>query len=193
VKSQVGAGEYRRWLPLVGTLFIFVFAANWWGALVPWKVIVLPEGELAAPTNDINVTVALALTTSFSYFGAGLKKKGIRFFMRYVMPSPVFLPISLLEDFAKPLSLSFRLFGNVLADEILVSVLCMLVPLFIPLAVMCLGVLAGAVSRATSNTICRRHTDLRRHIQRRHACCCYPHRCCRLGAVRGSDRFQSGA
>jgi F-type H+-transporting ATPase subunit a len=145
VKSQVGAGEYRRWLPLVGTLFIFVFAANWWGALVPWKVIVLPEGELAAPTNDINVTVALALTTSFSYFGAGLKKKGIRFFMRYVMPSPVFLPISLLEDFAKPLSLSFRLFGNVLADEILVSVLCMLVPLFIPLAVMCLGVLAGAV------------------------------------------------
>ena len=65
--------------------------------------------------------------------------------MRYVMPSPVFLPITLLEDFAKPLSLSFRLFGNVLADEILVSVLCMLVPLFVPLAVICLGALAGAV------------------------------------------------
>lgn len=145
VKSQVGPGEYRLWLPLVGTLFLFVLAANWWGALVPWEIVRLPSGQLAAPTNDINVTVALALITSFSYFGAGIKKKGIRFFMRYVMPSPVFLPITLLEDFAKPLSLSFRLFGNVLADEILVSVLCMLVPLFIPLAVMCLGVLAGAV------------------------------------------------
>jgi F-type H+-transporting ATPase subunit a len=145
VKAQVGPAEYRLWLPFVGTLFLFVFAANWWGVLVPWKLIRLPVGELAAPTNDINVTVALALMTSFSYFGAGIKKKGGRFFMRYVMPSPVFLPITLLEDFAKPLSLSFRLFGNVLADEILVSVLCMLVPLFVPLAVMCLGALAGAV------------------------------------------------
>ena len=39
-------------------------ACNWAGALIPWKLIQLPEGELAAPTNDINVTVALALLTS---------------------------------------------------------------------------------------------------------------------------------
>jgi F-type H+-transporting ATPase subunit a len=48
----------------------------WAGAVIPWKLIELPQGELAAPTNDINTTVALALLTSFAYFYAGLSKKG---------------------------------------------------------------------------------------------------------------------
>jgi F0F1-type ATP synthase membrane subunit a len=48
------------------------------GAVIPWKLIELPQGELAAPTNDINTTVALALLTSFAYFYAGLSKKRAR-------------------------------------------------------------------------------------------------------------------
>jgi F-type H+-transporting ATPase subunit a len=67
-KDQLGEHEYRPWVPYVGTLFLFIFVANWLGALVPWKLIKLPEGELAAPTNDINTTVALSLLTSISYF-----------------------------------------------------------------------------------------------------------------------------
>ena len=118
---------------IVGTLFLFIFVANWLGALVPWKLIQLPEGELAAPTNDINTTVALSLLTSISYFYGGFKAKGLGFFARYISPTPIFLPINILEDFTKPLSLSFRLFGNILADEIVVSVLCLLVPLLVPL------------------------------------------------------------
>jgi len=74
-KNQIGEEEYRPWVPYVSTVFLFIFGANWAGALIPWKLISLPEGELAAPTNDINVTVALALLTSFSYFYAGLSKK----------------------------------------------------------------------------------------------------------------------
>eukprot|EP00493_Phyllostaurus_siculus_P025809 UN26154 len=116
-KDQIGEYEYRPWIPYVGTLFLFIFVANWYGALVPWKLIELPEGELAAPTNDINTTVALSLLTSVSYFYAGLSKKGLGFFARYISPTPIFLPINILEDFTKPLSLSFRLFGNILADE----------------------------------------------------------------------------
>lgn len=102
---------------------MFIFGCNWAGALFPWKFIEIPNGELAAPTNDINTTVALSLMTSFAYFYAGISKKGIGYFARYVEPTPILLPINILEDFTKPLSLSFRLFGNILADELVVSVI----------------------------------------------------------------------
>ena len=94
-KDQIGEYEYRPWIPYIGTLFLFIFVANWYGALVPWKLIELPEGELAAPTNDINTTVALSLLTSISYFYAGLSKKGLGFFARYISPTPIFLPINI--------------------------------------------------------------------------------------------------
>jgi F-type H+-transporting ATPase subunit a len=152
-KDQLGEYEYRPWVPFVGTIFIFIFVSNWLGALVPWKLIHLPEGELAAPTNDINTTVALALLTSISYFYAGFKAKGLGYFARYISPTPIFLPINILEDFSKPLSLSFRLFGNILADEIVVAVLCLLVPILIPLPVMALGVFTSAVQALVFSTL----------------------------------------
>ena len=144
-RNQIGENSYRTWLPFVSTLFLFIFGCNWAGAIIPWKLILLPEGELAAPTNDINTTVALALLTSLAYFYAGLRKKGLGYFKRYLEPTPILLPINILEDFTKPLSLSFRLFGNVLADELTISVLVLLVPLFIPLPIMALGIFAGSV------------------------------------------------
>jgi len=152
-ENQIGEEEYKPWVPYVGTLFLFVFASNWAGALVPWKLIILPEGELAAPTNDINTTVALALLTSIAYFYAGLSKNGLGYFVRYVEPTPILLPINILEDFTKPLSLSFRLFGNVLADEIVVAVLALLVPLFVPLPAMGLGLFASAIQALIFSTL----------------------------------------
>lgn len=144
-KNQIGEKEYRPWVPFVGTLFLFIFVSNWSGALVPWKLLHLPEGELAAPTNDINTTVALALLTSLAYFYAGFSKRGLEYFAKYVQPTPILLPINILEDFTKPLSLSFRLFGNILADELVVAVLVLLVPLFVPLPVMVLGLFTSAI------------------------------------------------
>lgn len=151
--NQLGDSEYRPWLPFIGTLFLFIFGCNWAGALIPWKLIHLPEGELSAPTNDINTTVALALLTSITYFFAGLQKKGIGYFKRYLQPTPVLLPINILEDFTKPLSLSFRLFGNILADELTVTVLTMLVPLIIPLPIMMLGVFASSIQALIFSTL----------------------------------------
>lgn len=144
-KTQIGEKEYRPWVPFIGTLFLFIFISNWSGALVPWKLIHLPSGELAAPTSDINTTVALALLTSLAYFYAGLKKRGLGYFSKYIQPTPILLPINILEDFTKPLSLSFRLFGNILADELVVAVFILLVPLFIPLPVMILGLFTSAI------------------------------------------------
>ena len=152
-RNQLGEKEYRPWLPFIGTLFLFIFVSNWSGALVPWKLIHLPEGELAAPTNDINTTVALALLTSLAYFYAGFSKRGLGYFKKYIEPTPILLPIAILEDFTKPLSLSFRLFGNILADELVVAVLVLLVPLFVPLPVMALGLFTSAIQALVFATL----------------------------------------
>ena len=152
-KAQIGENDYRPWVPYVSTIFLFILGSNWAGALIPWKLIVLPEGELAAPTNDINTTVALALLTSMCYFYAGLSKNGLGYFSRYIEPTPILLPINILEDFTKPLSLSFRLFGNVLADELVVSVFTLLIPIFIPLPVMVLGLFASSIQALIFSTL----------------------------------------
>nr|YP_009632270.1 ATP synthase CF0 A subunit [Parallela transversalis]AYQ22859.1 ATP synthase CF0 A subunit [Parallela transversalis] len=152
-KTQIGEEEYLSWVPFLGTIFLFVFVSNWSGALIPWKLIELPSGELAAPTNDINTTVALALLTSISYFYAGISKKGLGYFKRYVQPAAFLLPINVLEDFTKPLSLSFRLFGNILADELVVGVLVALVPLFIPIPIMLLGLFTSAIQALVFATL----------------------------------------
>lgn len=54
-KSQIGEKEYLKWVPYLGTIFLFIFVSNWSGALIPWKIIELPSGELGAPTNDMYV------------------------------------------------------------------------------------------------------------------------------------------
>lgn len=50
-----------NWVPYLGTMFLFIFVSNWSGALIPWKVFELPNGELGAPTNDILVLKVIQL------------------------------------------------------------------------------------------------------------------------------------
>lgn len=152
-KTQIGEEEYLAWVPFLGTIFLFIFVSNWSGALLPWRLIELPNGELAAPTNDINTTVSLALLTSLAYFYAGIRKKGFNYFKRYISPAAFLLPINILEDFTKPLSLSFRLFGNILADELVVSVLITLVPLIVPIPLMLLGLFTSAIQALVFSTL----------------------------------------
>merc|ERR1712100_272219 len=134
-KDQLGESFYKEWIPFIGTLFFFIFGSNWAGAIIPWKLI------------------ELALLTSCAYFYAGLSKKGFGYFKRYIQPIPLLLPINILEDFTNPLSLSFRLFGNVLADELTITVLTSLVPLVIPLPIMLLGIFAGSVQALIFSTL----------------------------------------
>nr|YP_009106661.1 CF0 subunit IV of ATP synthase [Pseudochloris wilhelmii]AIT95478.1 CF0 subunit IV of ATP synthase [Pseudochloris wilhelmii] len=152
-KTQIGEEDYLKWVPFVGTIFLFVFVSNWSGALIPWRILELPNGELAAPTNDINTTVALALLTSMAYFYAGISKKGLGYFKRYVSPAAFLLPINVLEDFTKPLSLSFRLFGNILADELVVGVLLTLVPIAVPIPIMLLGLFTSGIQALVFATL----------------------------------------
>jgi F-type H+-transporting ATPase subunit a len=143
--TQIGPSYWPQFLPFVATIFLFVLGSNLSGALLPWKLLEIPVGELAAPTNDINTTACLALLTSLTYFSAGLKIKGIGYFTRYIKPELFLLPINIAEDFTKPLSLNFRLFGNVVADELTVTVICSLVPILIPVPIMMLGLFASSL------------------------------------------------
>jgi len=151
--TQMGPSYYSQFLPFVATIFLFVLGSNWAGALIPWKLIEIPEGELSAPTNDINTTACLAILTSLTYFTAGFKIKGLGYFKRYIKPSVFLLPINIIEDFTKPLSLNFRLFGNIVADELTVSVLCSLVPILIPVPIMVLGLFASSIQALIFSTL----------------------------------------
>jgi F-type H+-transporting ATPase subunit a len=144
-RTQMGEEEYLTWVPFIGTMFLFIFVSNRSGALFPWRIIQLPHGELAAPTNDINTTVALASLTSVAYFYAGLHKRGLSYSGKYIQPTPVLLPINISEDSTKPLSLSSRLFGNILADESVVAVLVSPVPSIVPVPMMPLGLFTSAI------------------------------------------------
>nr|YP_009559605.1 ATP synthase CF0 subunit IV [Diphasiastrum digitatum]AZU95402.1 ATP synthase CF0 subunit IV [Diphasiastrum digitatum] len=157
-RTQIGEEEYRPWVPFIGTMFLFIFVSNWSGALPPWKILELPHGESAAPTNDINTTVALALLTSVAYFYAGLHKKGLSYFGKYIQPTPILLPINILEDFTKPLSLSFRLFGNISADESVVAVPVSSVPLVVPIPMMFLGLFTSAIQALIFATLAAAYT-----------------------------------
>jgi F-type H+-transporting ATPase subunit a len=152
-KTQIGEHDYLKWVPYVGTIFLFILVSNWSGALFPYRFIEIPNGELAAPTNDINTTVALALLTSIAYFYAGISKKGLGYFKRYVSPAVFLLPINVLEDFTKPLSLSFRLFGNIVAEELVVAVLISLVPLVVPIPIMLLGTFTSGIQALVFATL----------------------------------------
>lgn len=151
--TQLGPSYYSQFLPFISTIFLFVLGSNWAGALIPWKLLEIPDGEFSAPTNDINTTACLALLTSFTYFSAGFRIKGLGYFKRYIKPSVFLLPINIIEDFTKPLSLNFRLFGNIVADELTVSVLCSLVPLIVPIPIMVLGLFASSIQALIFSTL----------------------------------------
>jgi F-type H+-transporting ATPase subunit a len=70
------------------------------------------------PHGQLGTTVDLALLTSAAYFYAGISKNGLSYFEKYIEPTPILLPINILEDSIKPLLLSFRLFRNILAVQI---------------------------------------------------------------------------
>jgi F-type H+-transporting ATPase subunit a len=100
---------------------------------------------LKAPTSNWSVTVGLALVVFMSVIYFGVKERGVDYFKHFVQPIPVMLPMNIIEQFTRPLSLSLRLFGNVYGEEMVVAGLFSLVPLILPLPMMFLGLLFGFI------------------------------------------------
>jgi F-type H+-transporting ATPase subunit a len=93
------------------------------------------------------------LLTSVAYFYAGLANKGLGYFGKYIKPNPIILPINILEDFTKPLSLSFRLSGNILADKLVVVVPISPVPSVVHIPVMFLGLFMRGIQALIFSTL----------------------------------------
>ena len=114
--------EGKKHVPLLASLFLFILTANLI-AQIPWRIYHLPDGELASPTNDINMTLAMALVVLFYYIIAGVIKRGPKDFLHYFKPMPVLAPLNMMEDVIRPFSLAVRLFANILAGEVLIMVM----------------------------------------------------------------------
>lgn len=135
VDQMIGKGG-RSHVPLVASLFLFIFSANLMGQL-PMRLIHLKQGELASPTNDLNTTAAMAILVLIYYLAVGIHKKGIKFFYHgFSFTGLIMLFIDLLEIITRPFSLALRLFCNILVGEILVGVMLGISAYFLPLPIM---------------------------------------------------------
>lgn len=126
----------NKHIPIVASLFLFILAANLMGQL-PLRLIHLKQGELASPTNDINLTAALAVLVLLYYLFQGFKEKGFKYIYHgFSITGIITTLVDILEMITRPLSLALRLFANILAGEILVSVVLGLFAFAAPVPVM---------------------------------------------------------
>lgn len=123
-------------LPLIGTLFIFLLVANTSAQLPLVK----------APTTRIETSAALALLVFFSVHFFGIRLLGLKEHLAtYLKPTPIMLPLNILAEITRTMSLMVRLFGNIMSHELVLAVVLALAGLFLPLPIMALGLLIALV------------------------------------------------
>lgn len=115
-----------RFLTLGATLLMFIFVSNLLG--LPFMIATVEGGEHVAwwrsPTSDPAVTLALAVMVVTLTHYYGVKMKGTKEYLKgYVQPMKFLLPLKIVEEFANTLTLGLRLFGNIYAGEILLTLL----------------------------------------------------------------------
>lgn len=141
----------EKYLPLVATIFIFVLFSNWFGLLPGVGSLVLNGTPLLrAPSADLNFTLGLAITAVlganiFGAFTLGVFQHLGKFF-NFRNPISFFIGIiELISEGAKMVSFSFRLFGNIFAGEVLLTIVAFLAPYILPLPFLFLEVFVGFV------------------------------------------------
>lgn len=111
--TEQGMGKDKlRFAPYVGTLFLYLLFANLWGLT-----------GFRAPTADTNTTFALAIITFVMIHFFGLKEKGLGYIKGFADPVPFMLPLNIISELATPISLAFRLFGNIVGGVIIMSLI----------------------------------------------------------------------
>ena len=137
IAEVLGEEMAPTYLPFLGTLAIFIAFANALG-VVP---------GLISPTRDLAATLALALVVFFAVHYFGIRAKGLEQYLKdlasplYLLP--LILPLELIGQVSRTLSLTLRLFGNVLSGELVVAVIFSLVPLFVQLPLVGLSLFTG--------------------------------------------------
>lgn len=145
-ESNVGH-NYRQVVNVLLTFFLFIFTAN--------QIGLLPTDHLtASPTNDVNTTLGLAIASSLILHFYYIKNKGVKIWLKhFFQPFAVFVVINLIEEVARPLTLAMRLFGNILAGEILLEILNYLCPWLIPILWIAFSLFIGAIQAYIFTTL----------------------------------------
>ena len=126
----------ERFLPLLGTLFIFILVSN--------ILAVVPGFE--PPTGSLSTTAALALCVFFAVPYYGIRAHGLKnYLIGYIRPTPFMLPFNIVGELSRTFAMSVRLFGNIMSGSMMGSILLVLAPLFVPTIMDLLGLLIGVV------------------------------------------------
>lgn len=137
LKENIGP-KGKGAFPFVATLFLFILFSNLVGLLWP--------GLTKSPTEDLNVTLALALLVFFSMIYYGIKAQGLLgYISSFFRPNFLFFPIHLIDFLVKPITLAFRLFGNIFAGAVFILILDMLIKPGAPVIGLVLGVFVGVI------------------------------------------------
>lgn len=139
-EENMGRKLTDQFFPMLATFGLYIAVANLIG-LIP---------GFMSPTSSLNTTLALTIIVWVTHHFIGFREHGLSYYKHFVGPMkvliPLMLPIELISNFARLISLSIRLFGNIMAKETLLSILFMLAgAFFAPLPIMLLGVLVSLV------------------------------------------------
>ena len=137
--NEIMGHNGRKFFPLIATLGLFILTSNLIG-LVP---------GFESPTSNINTNAAMAIVVFLSTHVVGVKEHGLKYFKQFMGPvwwlTPLMLPIEVISHISRPLSLTFRLFGNIKGEDIVLLVVLFLVPWFVPLPVFILMIFTSLV------------------------------------------------
>jgi len=133
---EIGDQPARRYLPFVGTLFVFIAVSN--------LLLIVPG--FIAPTASLSTTAALALCVFVAVPIYGIAATGVRTYLRqYVQPTVFMLPFNVIGELTRTLALAVRLFGNVLSSTKIVAILLAVAPLIFPAVLSVLGLVTGLI------------------------------------------------
>jgi len=134
--KDVGLANPERYLPFLGTLFLFVATA----ALFT----ILPGYE--PPTGSLSTTAALALCVFVAVPLFGIEEQGLGGYLKsYVKPTLIMLPFNIISEVSRTLALAVRLFGNMMSGAMIIAILLTITPFIFPIFMTALGLLTGMV------------------------------------------------
>jgi F-type H+-transporting ATPase subunit a len=134
--DEVGADDPGRYLPFIGTLFLFIATAN--------LLAVVPGYE--PPTGSLSTTAALAICVLIAVPLFSIGKRGLGSYLRtYLQPTPLMLPFNLVGEVSRTIALAVRLYGNVMSGTVIVGILISVAPFFFPVVMQLLGLLTGLI------------------------------------------------
>ncbi len=134
--AEVGLHKAERYLPFIGTLFLFICAANVF-AIVP---------GYESPAGSLSTTTALAICVLIAVPVFGVQSKGwLGYLKSYLHPTFVMLPFNIISEVSRTLALAVRLFGNIMSGAMIMGIVLALVPLFFPILFRALDLLTGVI------------------------------------------------